>query len=346
MHAKAYAALSADSPLVPHEIERRAGDDYDVTIDIAYCGICHSDLHQVKNEWGNTQYPIVPGHEIVGTVAAVGSKVTRVKVGDRVGVGCMVNSCRECPSCEKGLEQYCEEGATYTYNCPDRKEDALTMGGYSSAIVTDEAFVLKIPVSLDLAGVAPLLCAGITTYSPLRHWNVGPGMKVGIVGLGGLGHMGIKLASAFGAETYLITTSASKTADAARLGATGSILSKDENNMAEHARSFDLLLNTVSAQHDYTPYLELLKTDGTMVIVGVPPEPQPIAAFSLITSRRAIAGSLIGGIAETQEMLDFCGQHGITADVELIAPAEINEAYERMLRSDVKYRFVIDNGRL
>ncbi|APT56195.1 hydroxyacid dehydrogenase [Roseomonas gilardii] len=341
-----YAAEAATAPLAPFTFERRDPGPMDVRIDILYCGVCHSDLHQARNEWHNTLYPCVPGHEIVGRVTAVGAAVTRFRVGDLAGVGCMVDSCRECASCQEGLEQYCERGFVGTYNGEDRQGGGHTFGGYSRAVVVDQAFVLKVPENLDLAAVAPLLCAGITTYSPLRHWKVGPGQRVGIVGLGGLGHMAVKFARAFGAHVVLFTTSASKVEDALRLGAHEVVLSRDEAAMAREANSFDFILDAVAAQHDINAYLGLLKRDGTLVQVGAPEQPLPVAVFSLIFKRRSFAGSLIGGIAETQEMLDFCGEHGITSDIEMIRMDEINAAYERMIRSDVKYRFVIDMATL
>ena len=339
----AYAAQNAQSPLAPFELERRGLREHDVHIEVMFCGVCHSDLHQARNEWGNSIYPVVPGHEIVGRVTEVGPAVTRYKAGDLVGVGCLVDSCRTCASCKEGLEQYCENGFVGTYNGVDRVTGETTYGGYSTNLVVDEAFVLSVPDNLDPAAVAPLLCAGITTYSPLRTWGAGPGKKVGIVGLGGLGHMGVKLAHAMGAHVVLFTTSASKVEDGKRLGADEVVISKDPEAMAKHANSFDLLINTVAAQHDLNPFIALLKRDGTMTLVGVPehdhPSPQ---VFNLVMKRRRLAGSLIGGIAETQEMLDFCGQHGITSDIEMIPMQKINEAYGRMLKSDVKYRFVID----
>lgn len=338
-----YAAKDADSPLVPFDIQRRDLREQDVQIEVLFCGVCHSDLHQARNEWRNTIYPVVPGHEIVGRVTQVGSGVTRYKSGDLVGVGCLVDSCRTCANCAENLEQYCENGFVATYNGVDRVTGETTYGGYSTSVVVDEAFVLSVPANLDAAGAAPLLCAGITTYSPLRQWGAGPGKKVGIVGLGGLGHMGVKLARAMGAHVVLFTTSPSKVEDAKRLGAHEVVISKDPAQMQAHANSFDFILNTVAAQHDLNPFIELLKRDATMTLVGAPehdhPSPQ---VFNLIFKRRRLAGSLIGGIAETQEMLDFCGQHGITSDIEIIPMQSINEAYDRMLKSDVKYRFVID----
>lgn len=338
-----YAARDAHTPLAPFEFQRRDLREHDVRIDVEFCGVCHSDLHQARNEWRNTVYPVVPGHEIVGRVAEVGPGVTHFKVGQLVGVGCLVDSCRTCASCAEGLEQYCENGFVGTYNGVDRVSGDVTFGGYSTQLVVDEAFVLRVPENLDPAGAAPLLCAGITTYSPLRTWGAGPGKKVGVVGLGGLGHMGVKLAHAMGAHVVLFTTSPSKIEDGKRLGADEVVISKDPEQMKAHANSFDLIVNTVAAQHDLNPFIELLRRDGTMVLVGAPehdhPSPQ---VFNLIFKRRRLAGSLIGGIAETQEMLDFCGQHGITSDIEMIEMQDINTAYERMLKSDVKYRFVID----
>lgn len=338
-----YAAQAADKPLEYFKFERRDVTAEDVEIEILYCGVCHSDLHQARNEWHNTIFPIVPGHEIVGKVTKVGSGVTKFKVGDTVGVGCMVDSCGHCSNCDDGYEQYCENGFVGTYNGEEKHTGGVTFGGYSNNIVVKESFVLKVSDKLDLAGVAPLLCAGITTYSPLRHWGVTKGHKVGIVGLGGLGHMGVKLAKAMGAEVVLFTTSPSKVEDAERLGADSVVISKDEEQMAAHTNSFDFILNTVAAAHDLDAYTTLLKRDGTMTLVGVPAEPHPSpAVFNLIFKRRSIAGSLIGGIAETQEMLDFCAEHNIVSDIEIIDIDYINEAYERMLKSDVKYRFVID----
>ena len=340
-----YAANSPTSPLQPFSFDRREPGPSDVQIEIQYCGVCHSDLHTVRNEWENfmaTTYPAVPGHEIVGRVTKVGAEVRKFKEGDLAAVGCMVDSCRECESCKAGLENYCEVGATFTYNSPDPHLGGVTYGGYSKQIVVDENYVLKVPTNLDLAGVAPLLCAGITTYSPLRHWKVDKGQKVGVVGLGGLGHMGVKLANAFGADVTLFTTSPNKRDDAMRLGAHEVVVSRDQAEMDKRFRSFDFIIDTVSAEHDINAYLNLLKRDGALVMVGAPPNALPVAAFNLIMGRRSLAGSGIGGIPETQEMLDFCGKHGITADIEIISIQKINEAYERMLRSDVKYRFVID----
>jgi len=343
---QAYAASQAKAPLAPHALQRRTPGAHDVAIDIDYCGVCHSDLHQVRDEWGKGMFPMVPGHEIVGRVKAVGDAVTRYKVGDRVGVGCMVDSCRSCSSCQEGLEQFCEQGFVGTYNAKERDGKTITYGGYATDIVTDEAFVLRIPETLDAAGAAPLLCAGITTYSPLRHWKVGPGQTVGVVGLGGLGHMAVKLAHAFGARVVLFTTSPGKEADAKRLGADEVVISKDAQAMKRQAKRFDFILNTVSAPHDINAYTALLKREGTMTLVGLPDSPPQLQAGNLIFRRAQIAGSLIGGIAETQEMLDFCAEHGIVSDIEVIPMQQINQAYERMLKSDVKYRFVIDMASL
>jgi uncharacterized zinc-type alcohol dehydrogenase-like protein len=341
-----YGTESARSPLAPFSFARREPLPQDVQLEILYCGVCHSDLHTVRNEWNNTTFPVVPGHEIVGRVTAVGSEVTRFKVGDLAAVGCMVDSCRTCANCKAGLEQYCDVGFTGTYNSPDKYLGGMTYGGYSKSIVVDQYFVLHVPDKTNLAGVAPLLCAGITTYSPLRHWKVSKGQKVGIVGLGGLGHMGVKLASAMGAHVVLFTTSPNKKEDAQRLGAHEVVVSKNQNEMDRHLGSFDFILDTVSAPHDLNAYLALIKRDGTLTLVGAPPQPPTIEIFNLIFKRRQVAGSLIGGIPETQEMLDFCAKHKLTADVEVIPIQKINEAYERMLRSDVKYRFVIDMASL
>jgi uncharacterized zinc-type alcohol dehydrogenase-like protein len=344
-NARAYATPSATSPLAATTIQRREPTENDVQIEILFCGVCHSDLHFARNEWGFTQYPAVPGHEIVGRVTAVGTGVKKFKVGDTVGVGCLVDSCRTCPDCLAGLEQFCAE-MTMTYGSTDKHLNAPTLGGYSQSIVVTEEFVLRLPANLDPAAAAPLLCAGITTYSPLRHWKVGPGQKVGIVGLGGLGHMGVKFARAFGAHVVLFTTSPSKVADGKRLGAHEVVISTDPAQMAAQAGSFDFILDAVSAAHDINAYLNLLKRDGNLTLVGAPEKPLPVAAFPLIMRRRSFSGSLIGGLPETQEMLDFCGQHNITCDIELIRMDEINTAYERMLTSDVKYRFVIDMASL
>jgi uncharacterized zinc-type alcohol dehydrogenase-like protein len=343
---KAYAALSAKSPLAPSSIERRAPGKSDVQIEILFCGICHTDVHIARNEWGATTYPCVPGHEIVGRVTKTGTAVKKFKLGDLVGVGCMVDSCRKCGSCKEHLEQFCENGATFTYNSADKKHGGKTYGGYSQSVVVDEAFVLRVPKNLDLAATAPLLCAGITTYSPLRHHNIGKGHKVGIVGLGGLGHMGVKLANAFGAQVVVFTTSPGKTKDAKRLGAHEVVLSKDEKQMVKQANSFDFILDTVAAKHDINAYLKLLKRDATLAQVGVPAVPLDVEVSNLIFGRKKFTGSLIGGIAETQEMLDFCGKHGITSDIEMIPIQKVNEAYGRLLKSDVKYRFVIDMASL
>jgi uncharacterized zinc-type alcohol dehydrogenase-like protein len=343
---KGFATHSATSPLGPFSFERRQPGPHDVQIEVLFCGVCHSDIHTARNEWANTTYPCVPGHEIVGRVSRVGAKVTKFKEGDLAGVGCMVDSCRHCSACKEGLEQYCEVGTIWTYNGTDQHLGGMTYGGYSERIVVDEKYLLHIPKNLDLAASAPLLCAGITTYSPLRHWNVGKGQKVGVVGLGGLGHMGVKLAAAMGAEVTLFTTSTHKTEDAKRLGVKHVVVSKNAEQMAKHANTFDFILDTVSADHDINAYFSTLKRDGTLVLVGAPEKPLALAAFSLIPQRRSFAGSNIGGIAETQEMLDFCGKHSITSEIELIPIQKINQAYERMIRSDVKYRFVIDMGSL
>lgn len=347
MTVKAYGAHAADRPLESLDITRRVPGPHDVQIEIAYCGVCHSDLHTVKAEWAGTLYPCVPGHEIVGRVSAVGAHVQGFREGDLVGVGCMVDSCQHCADCEAGLENYCD-GMVGTYNGPTADAPGHTLGGYSERIVVHERYVLRVGhPEAQLAAVAPLLCAGITTYSPLRHWNAGPGKTVGIVGIGGLGHMGIKLARALGAHVVAFTTSASKRADAEALGAHEVVVSRDADAMARHAKSLDLIVNTVAAPHDLDAYLNLLKRDGTMVLVGAPATPHPSPqVFNLIMKRRALAGSMIGGIPETQEMLDFCAQHGIVADIEMIRADEINAAYERMLKGDVKYRFVIDNATL
>lgn len=349
MKTKAYAAQAATTPLAPYVIDRREPGPKDVVIHILYCGVCHSDLHTARGEWAGTQFPCVPGHEIVGRVTTVGAAVTKFKAGDLVGVGCMVDSCRSCASCRDDLEQYCEGpvGFTGTYNGPLRG-GPNTYGGYAAAITVDEHFVLSIThAETDLAGVAPLLCAGITTYSPLKHWQVGSGKKVGVVGIGGLGHMGLKLANALGAEVVAFTTSPDKIKDAQALGAAQVVISSDAAQMAAHQGSFDFILNTVAAPHNLDAFLALLKRDGTMTLVGAPASPHPSPnVFNLILGRRALAGSLIGGIAETQEMLDFCAGHGITADIETIAMADINQAYDRMLKGDVKYRFVIDMATL
>jgi uncharacterized zinc-type alcohol dehydrogenase-like protein len=338
----AYAAQSTTSPLAPFNLERRDPGPHDVQIEILYCGVCHSDIHQVRDEWGGSIFPMVPGHEIVGRITSVGDHVTKFKVGDLAGIGCFVDSCRECANCKDGIEQYCLEGMTGTYNARERHTGAPTYGGYSTQIVVDEHYTLKVSDKLSLAGVAPLLCAGITTYSPLRYVGVTKGHKVAVLGLGGLGHMAVKFAAAFGAEVTMLSGSPSKEADAQKLGAHHFALTSDKEKMKSLKGSFDFILNTVSAQHEYGPYLDLLKTNGTMIVVGVPPQPSKVPAFDLIVNRKSIIGSMIGGIAETQEMLDFCAEHNIVSDIELIDMTYINEAYERILKSDVKYRFVID----
>jgi uncharacterized zinc-type alcohol dehydrogenase-like protein len=343
---KAYAAQSATASLSPFAIRRREVGEHDVQLEILYCGVCHSDLHQVRNEWNMTVYPCVPGHEIVGRVTGVGSDVKKFKEGDLAGVGCMVDSCRSCSSCEAGFEQYCDHGPVQTYNSEDTHLGGVTYGGYSKSIVVDESFVLRVSDKLNLAGVAPLLCAGITTYSPLRRWKVGKGQKVGIVGLGGLGHMAVKFARSFGAYVVLFTTSPEKGADAIRLGAHEVVVSKDQGQMNNHLNSFDFILDAVSAEHDLNAYLNLLKVDGTLTLVGLPEKPLGITAFNLIGRRRQFAGSMIGGIAETQEMLDYCVAHKIVSDVEIVSINQVNEAYERMLKGQVKYRFVIDMASL
>jgi alcohol dehydrogenase (NADP+) len=343
---KSYAAQTEKSPLEPFWFQRRDPLTSDVQIEILYCGVCHSDLHQTRNEWRRTIYPCVPGHEIIGRVVKVGSEVKRFKVGDLAAVGCMVDSCRVCGSCEAGEEQYCENGRTSTHNSEDKQSGGITFGGYSESIVVDEAFVLKVPANLDLAAAAPLLCAGITTFSSLRHWNVGKGQKVGVVGLGGLGHMALKFANAFGAEVVLFTSSPNKKKDALRAGAHEVVASKNENEMKKHLNSFDFILDTVSGEHDLNAYLELLKLDATLTLVGLPEKPLPVAAFKLLSNRRRLAGSIFGGIRETQEMLNFCGEYNITADIEIIPIQQINEAYERLRMGDVKYRFVIDMASL
>ncbi len=342
----AYAAPAAKKPLAPFTIDRREPGPHDVAIDILYCGVCHSDVHQARDEWGSGKFPMVPGHEIIGKVVQAGSQVTKFKAGDLAGVGCMVDSCRKCEPCRRGLEQFCEKGAAFTYNSTEMDRKTPTYGGYSTQVVVDESFTLKIPAGLDPAGAAPLLCAGITTYSPLRQFLVKKGDRVAVVGLGGLGHMAVKLAASMGAEVTLLSTSRSKEADARRLGATAFEITRDEATFTKLARKFDLILDTISAPHDYNKYLGMLRVQGTMVVVGVPPEPTPVAAFSLIGGNRRLAGSLIGGIRETQEMLDYCGKNGIVSDVEVIPVQKINEAYDRMLKSDVRYRFVIDTASL
>lgn len=345
MPTRAYAARSATTPLAPFSLQRREALPHDVVIDILYCGVCHSDLHQARNEWKGTTFPCVPGHEIVGRVLKTGPKVSKFKAGDLAAVGCLVDSCRACPQCRAGLEQYCPDNVQ-TYNGPDKHSGGVTFGGYSETIVVDEAYTLKVSEKVDLAATAPLLCAGITTYSPLRHWKIGPGQKVGIVGLGGLGHMGVKFAHAFGAHVVLFTTTPGKAEDALRLGADEVVVSKNKDEMAQHKRSFDFILDCVSAQHDINAYIALLKVDGTLTLVGAPENPLAVGAFGLLMGRRSFAGSGIGGLPETQEMLDFCAERGITCDIEMIGIRDINTAYERLLKSDVKYRFVIDMSSL
>ena len=341
-----FGTENAKTPLAPISFKRRDVGARDVQIEILFCGVCHSDLHFARNEWGFTEYPCVPGHEIVGRVTQVGASVTSFKAGDTVGVGCLVDSCQTCPSCKEGLEQYCETGMTMTYGSTEKVIGGPTFGGYSNRIVVDQAFVLRIPAGMDLAATAPLLCAGITLYSPLRHWGAGPGKKVGIVGLGGLGHMGVKLSHAMGAYTVLLTTSPSKVADGKRLGADDVILSNNADMMSKYACSLDLIIDTVAADHAIEPLLNLLKRDATLVQVGAPEKPLSIGVFPLLMKRRRFAGSAIGGLRETQEMLDFCAARKITADVEIIPIQKINDAYERMLKSDVKYRFSIDMASL
>ncbi len=341
IQAQGYAAQQSNTPLAPYSFERRDPGPHDVVVNIEFCGVCHSDIHQARNEWKNSKYPMVPGHEIVGKVSAIGGKVTRFKVGDAAAVGVIVNSCRECENCKADEEQYCEKGAVETYNGKEY-DGAPTFGGYSDVVVTNEHFVHPISPKLDPAGVAPLLCAGITTYSPLRHWGVKAGQKVGVVGLGGLGHLGLKFAHSFGARVVQFTTSLNKAEDAKRLGADEVISSKDEAAMAAQKNSFDFILDTVSAPHDLNVYLGLLKRNGVLCQVGIPEEPASIPAFSLLANRRSLTGSGIGGMKETQEMLDYCAEHGIVSDVEIIPIDKINEAYERVVKSDVKYRFVID----
>lgn len=343
---KAFGTTAAEADLRQMNIDRREPTDKDVEIDILYCGVCHSDLHTARNEWHGTVYPNVPGHEIVGRITKTGKGVTKFRTGELAAVGCMVDSCRQCEQCRHGNEQYCEKGNIQTYNGHDKHLNKQTFGGYSERIVVDEDFVLHVPANLDLAATAPLLCAGVTTWSPLKHWNIGPGHKVGVVGIGGLGHMGVKLAKAMGAEVVVITTSPEKAGDAKRLGADAVVLSTDKAQMKASASSLHFILDCVSAQHDVNAYLALLKVDGTLALVGAPEHPLPIAPFSLIPTRRSFAGSTIGSIAETQEMLDFCGKHNIVSDIELINIRDINTAYERLLKGDVKYRFVIDMASL
>ncbi|MBK0382375.1 NAD(P)-dependent alcohol dehydrogenase [Pedobacter sp. SD-b] len=343
---KAYAAEKADKPLAPFKLDRREVGENDVEIEILFCGVCHSDIHTARNEWGGTMYPVVPGHEIVGKVTKIGSKVSHHKIGDTVGVGCFVDSCGHCSNCEDDLEQYCENGNSQTYNSKLQDKKTITYGGYSTHIVVTEKFVLKVSDKLELAAVAPLLCAGITTYSPLKHWNCKKGDKVAVVGLGGLGHMAVKLAASMGAEVTMLSRSPEKEKDAEELGAHHFMLTTNEENMKKMANSFDLIINTVSAKHDYNEYLALLRTNGTMVLLGVPPEAIPVGAVNLIFGRRSLVGSLVGGIKETQEMLDYCAEHNIVSDIELINIDQINDAYERTLNGDVHYRFVIDMASL
>jgi uncharacterized zinc-type alcohol dehydrogenase-like protein len=344
-NTKAYAASSATSPLAPFTFDRRDPGEHDVAIDIKFCGICHTDIHQARNEWGNSEYPMVPGHEIAGIVTSVGAKVTKFKVGDKVGVGCFVDSCRKCAQCRRGDEQYCTGGTIFTYNSAG-KDGRRTMGGYSEKIIVDENYILRLPDNLSLDASAPLLCAGITLYSPLRHWKAGPGKKVAIIGLGGLGHMGVKLAHAMGAEVTVLSQTLKKQADGKRLGADNYFATSDDSTFTKLQNYFDLILNTVSSDLDWGKYLSLANIVGTMVLLGVPEKPVPLGAFPLIGGRRSLSGSMIGGIRETQEMLDFCGKHNTPADIETIPVQKVNEAYERILKSDVRYRFVIDMASL
>jgi len=339
---KAYGTKAVDKPLEKINIERRALQPHDVEFDILYCGICHSDLHQIKNDFGHTAFPIVPGHEIVGRVTRVGNQVTRFKVGELAAVGCIIDSCQKCDSCHEGLEQFCEQFPTFSFNSPDKYLGGVTFGGFSETYVCEDKYVLHVPESLDLAAAAPLLCAGITVYSPLKHWNAGPGKKVGVLGIGGLGHLAIKIAKAMGAEVTVFTTSQSKVEDAKRLGADHAVLSTDAEQMKTYTGKLNFIIDTVSAKHDINSYLNLLKHDGTVVLVGLPPEPLQVGAFNVVVGRKSFAGSNIGGIAETQEMLDFCAEHNITADIELINVDQVNEAFVRLEKGDVKYRFVID----
>jgi alcohol dehydrogenase (NADP+) len=343
---KGYAAQNAQSPLAPFSFERRIPNSHDVHFKILFCGVCHSDLHQVRDEWGHGIFPMVPGHEIVGRVIKVGDQVKKFKPGDLAAVGCLVDSCRECENCKQGMEQYCRNGAVGTYNSYEKDGKTPTYGGYSSEIVVHEDFVLRVPTNLPLEGVAPLLCAGITTYSPLRHWNIGKGHKVGVLGLGGLGHMAVKFASAFGAEVTMLSTSPAKEADAKRLGAQKFVLTTDPARIKTLKNYFDFIIDTVAAPHDYNIYLKMLATNGTLICVGAPPTPSDVKAMTLISNRRSIAGSNIGGLPETQEMLDFCSSYNIVSDVEVIAMRDVNQAYERMLKGDVRYRFVIDMATL
>lgn len=346
IQAKGMAVSSAKAPLAPFTFERRDAKDNDIVIDIKYCGICHSDIHQARDEWGGSMFPMVPGHEIAGIVHSVGSKVTKFKVGDHVGVGCMIDSCRHCQHCEQDLEQYCKEGATYTYNSYERGTKNIAHGGYSNVIVVDQDFVVRIPDSLPLDKAAPLLCAGITLYSPLKHWNAGPGKKVAILGLGGLGHMGVKIARALGAEVTVLSHSDKKREDALKMGAHHFVNTKDKEIFQKHAEEFDLIINTVSADINMNDYFGLLKLDSSLVVVGIPDRPLSIHPFPLVAKRRNYSGSLIGGIKETQEMLDFCAKHQITPEIEVITPHKVNEAYDRVIKSDVRYRFVMDMSKL
>lgn len=343
---KAYAAPAAASKLEPYNFERRDPGPHDVLIDILYCGVCHTDIHFINNDWGFSIFPMVPGHEIVGRVAAVGNHVTKFKTGDMAGVGCLVDSCRECDYCNEGLEQYCQGGNVFTYSGIEKDGKTVTQGGYSNKIVVEERFVLKVSEKLSPAHAAPLLCAGITTYSPLRHWKVGKGHKIGIIGLGGLGHMAIKFAASFGAEVTVLSTSPNKKEDALKLGAHSFIVTKDEEQVKLVANTFDFILDTLSASHDYNMYVSMLKVDGTLICVGLPPEPITVPAFNLVFTRKCVAGSLIGGLPETQEMLDYCAANNIVSDIEVIPIQKIQEAYERMLMNDIKYRFVIDMASL
>ena len=343
---RSFAAQSATSPLAPFTLDRRTPTDSDVAIEILFCGVCHSDLHQARDEWHNSVYPVVPGHEIVGRVTKVGSAVTKFRQGDIAAVGCMVDSCRTCPNCVRGLEIYCDKFPVLTYNGADKHSGGMTFGGYSESIVVDEAFVLKVPASLDPAAAAPLLCAGITTYSPLKHWKVGPGTKVGVVGLGGLGHLGLKFAHAMGAHVVQFTTSESKIADAKKLGADEVVITKNADEMAKHAGTLDFILDCVSAPHDLNEYLNLLRLNGVLCLVGLPEAPLPVAPFAIVANRRSLSGSMIGGMAETQEMLDYCAEHNIVSEIEMTTVDKLEEAYERVIKSDVKYRFVIDLGSL
>ena len=345
LSTQGYAAASAKAPLAPHSFERREPGEHDVVIDIKYCGICHTDIHQVRDEWGGAIYPMVPGHEIAGVVASVGKAVEKYKVGDKVGVGCFVDSCRTCESCKRGLEQYCAAGPVFTYNSRER-DGTPTMGGYSDKIVVNQDYIVRIPDNLPLDASAPLLCAGITLYSPLKHWNAGPGKRVAIVGLGGLGHIGVKLAHAMGAEVTVLSQSLKKQEDGKRLGADHYLATSDPATFEKNKGSYDLIISTVSADLEWEQYVNLLRPDGALVVVGIPVKPIPVSAFPLVMGRRSVAGSMIGGIAETQEMLDYCGEHGIACDIEIIPMEQVDEAYERILKSDVRYRFVIDMATL